>query len=155
MNKLEALKILLNAIFFEKELLFSKYDNLFNNYIYQDAKKLYENNVLTEIVLDDLIEKLNLKKKPEVEINFFNEYRNGSVNNHELEVITKLTNILNPDKILEIGTNLGRTTYNLSKNTKDDCEIYTMNLPENICSFEVGKLFKNTEYAKKNKTNIF
>ncbi|MBN1462693.1 MAG: class I SAM-dependent methyltransferase [Paludibacteraceae bacterium] len=60
------------------------------------------------------------------------EAYDGNINEHELEVISKLVKTYKPKVLFEIGTFDGRTTINLLKNTVEDAIIYTLNLPENF-----------------------
>ena len=66
---------------------------------------------------------------------FFEE---GNVTLNELAIINGIIKKENPKKIFEIGTFDGRTTINMANSSKDNCEIYTLDLPK--------EKLKNTKY---------
>ncbi len=53
---------------------------------------------------------------------------NKGPNALESMLLSALVKFLNPNKILEIGTYLGRQTLNFAMNTNDDAEVYTLDL---------------------------
>ena len=54
----------------------------------------------------------------------------GGVRLSELAIVSAIAAATHPRMVFEFGTLNGRTTLNLALNTADDCDIYTLDLPE-------------------------
>ena len=55
--------------------------------------------------------------------------KDGNVRLDELAIINGIIKKENPGRIFEIGTFDGRTTLNMAYSSRDDCEIFTLDLP--------------------------
>ncbi len=55
--------------------------------------------------------------------------KDGNVRLDELAIINGIIKKENPGRIFEIGTFDGRTTLNMAASSRDDCEVFTLDLP--------------------------
>jgi len=131
--------------------LLNKYDTPWDNVIFSDIRKLYDNNQIETSLFDELVERLGLERKSgTVSLRHLHESHrtSGSISPLELKVICELCRMIGPRNVLEIGTFEGRTTFNIALNLTDSC-IYTLNLPQEACAFQVGRYFLGTEEAQR------
>src|SRR3989344_2419944 len=151
MDELRKIFGLIRLSFFNPRLLLSKYDSPVDNYYFQDVVRLFRENKIEEKLIEDLIKSLSLPIKAVsiTDKDIIIHPKEESISLYEIKVLATLCRALNPKKALEIGTFKGRTTVNLAKNTSPKTRIYTLNLPQEKCDFQVGKWFKDTPYAKK------
>jgi predicted O-methyltransferase YrrM len=129
--------------------LLNKYDTPWDNVIFSDIRKLYDNNQIETCLFEELVQRLDLQNKPgTVSLRHLHESHRttGSISPLELRVICELARMIAPKNVLEIGTFEGRTTLNLALNLPES-KIYTLNLPQESCSFQVGKYFHGAEEA--------
>lgn len=127
----------------------SKYDTPWDNVIYSEIKKLYNDNGIESCLYEELAEKLWPISAPEtMSLRYlYDAHRtSGSVSPLELKVICDICGRLKPRNVLEIGTFEGRTTLNIASNTPNG-HVYTMNLPQELCRFQVGKYFSGADEA--------
>ena len=119
---------------------------------------LYRQSIFTPrttihtITLENYFIKLNSKIKYII----FNSYPPDEVENRssctgtdELIQLMSLVQFINPENLLEIGTNRGGTTYNFFLNTSNDCSIYTVD--EVIASYtnnDVEKAFESSRIKR-------
>jgi predicted O-methyltransferase YrrM len=87
----------------------------------------------------------------------------GNLTTDELCVVAMICQLLAPRRIFEFGTCNGRTTLNLARNTPEDAEIFTLDLPETrsaqlvtdkqderfVLGTRTGFLFRDTAYENK------
>lgn len=67
----------------------------------------------------------------------------------ELVALAYLMQILRPRMIFEIGTFAGRTTRLLALNSPGDCQIFTLDLPPDQVSHDIGADFRETPEAER------
>jgi predicted O-methyltransferase YrrM len=63
----------------------------------------------------------------------------GNVSTYELYVICAIAKYIDSDRIFEIGTFNGSTTYNLALNTNAQTAIFTLDLPQKLVSEQSDK----------------
>lgn len=73
------------------------------------------------------------------------EELDGNIIGSELEIITKIVSKLKPKRIFEIGTFDGRTTINLAKNTPEETQVFTLDLPVDQINLTKLKLYSKPE----------
>jgi predicted O-methyltransferase YrrM len=91
----------------------------------------------------------------------------GDVSWQELVTISSLVVHYQPQRVFEIGTFMGKTTYHLAANSPDQAKVFTLDLPQDDFAqiiaenpydmnllhegkrHEVGFYFKNTRYESK------
>jgi predicted O-methyltransferase YrrM len=64
-----------------------------------------------------------------VEVRDLETGEDGNLYAHELEIISKLVKLTNPEVLFEIGTFNGRTTLNLAAHSEPTARVYTLDLP--------------------------
>ena len=67
----------------------------------------------------------------------------------ELVTLAYLMQVLRPRRIFEIGTFAGRTTRLLALNSPQDAQIFTLDLPRDRVTHDIGVDFRNTPEAAK------
>lgn len=67
----------------------------------------------------------------------------------ELASLAFLVNITNPSFIFEFGTFIGRTTSLFAINSDSNCKIFTMDLPQDKVSHNIGEEYKNKSYSNR------
>ncbi len=67
----------------------------------------------------------------------------------ELVTLAYLMQVLRPRRIFEIGTFAGRTTRLLALNSPPDAQIFTLDLPRDRVTHDIGVDFRNTPEAAK------
>lgn len=149
MGKISTCLKMMEMIVLRPRLLFSIYDSPLNNYLYEDVRELYFRNKIKEYLIEEILHILKLKKPKEIDVNYFKDNRDGSVGCYELKVLSILVKASKAKNIFEISTGKGRSTFNLAKNSNSNSVVYSINLPQKECKFEIGKLFKNTKYKEK------
>ena len=135
-----------------KSFLSTKYDTPLQNFRYKRAAKLYEQgeDVLVRLLIEELLEKLNLKMPKNIKLEALHEGKRGSLFPYEIKTIATITKALKPKNVLEIGTYEGRASLNIALNLDKNSKLYTIDLPQGKNStFKVGKFFKNSMVESK------
>lgn len=134
-----------------KSFLSTKYDTPLQNFRYKRAAALYEQgeNALVRLLLEELIDKLALKFPKKVKLEALHEGKRGSLFPYELKALATITKALKPKNVLEIGTFEGRASLNIALNLDKNSKLYTINLHQKECNFEIGRFFKNSKVHNK------
>ncbi|MCK4446501.1 MAG: class I SAM-dependent methyltransferase [Candidatus Marinimicrobia bacterium] len=129
-----------------RSLLYTKYDSVIENALYGKANELLRNREL-EITIEDYLSSYNIENKKE-EINIPIKYQGptDSISVFETQVLCKLTKGIKAKSIFEIGTFEGRNAVNIANNIDKNAKFYTLDLPQKICKFEVGKYIKEKNH---------
>lgn len=133
-------------------LIECRYGTPLENYRFPRAVQLYKEgeNVLIKLLLEELLEKLTLSEPKKIVLKAIHEGKRGSLSPYELKILTTIVKASNAKNILEIGTFEGRTSLNIASNMNNNARLYTMDLPQEICTdFIVGNIYKNSEVKDK------
>lgn len=149
---IRVVKILVcNSIFFP--FRFKKFKSLLNHIYQYEPHLLTENKYIIEVELEDVFPGIQKHKVIFEDI----ESKYGSMNLDEIYNIMLLVKQVNPRNIFEFGTFIGVTTLQLALNTKDETNIYTLNLSsgENETVFEIGNSDEERNLPKLQPGNRF
>lgn len=99
----------------------------------------------------DLAEILPTKENVDVAIKgSYHLHQHGITHTlHELSSLAYLVKVLDPHRIFEIGTHVGRTTRLFADLCSDDTEIFTLDLPQKQVSHIIGRDFRDTKEERK------
>jgi len=98
----------------------------FWGYVFDESVCLSSKIISTEIEL--VFPGIN-----KVEVNLhYTGIRHGYISCHELYVICAIAKYINAQRIFEIGTFDGNTTYNLALNTSPSAKLFTLDLPPDL-----------------------
>ncbi len=139
------------AVLRHPSAIMSRYDTPWDNALFSDVRRLYERNEISSCLFDDLAQTLwpgETITRPRLRYLYDAHRTSGSVSPLELRIIGDICRHVKPRHVLEIGTFEGRTTLNLAI-AAPEARVYTLNLPPAQCQFEVGRLFKDTDEAKR------
>lgn len=68
----------------------------------------------------------------------------GTHSMRELAALAAAVKYIDPERIFEIGTHVGRTSRMMLLNAKPSCHLYTLDLPPEKCQHEPGRDLKGT-----------
>lgn len=130
------------AVLTHPSSLTSKNDRPWNNVLHASAKPVFTDG-RTVVAASTVFKKLGIPEKTNTDTLLPDDRTPGGVTPTELTYLCHMAASLRPNKVLEVGTFLGRTTLNLA-NVLPNSQIQTFNWPQNLCSFPVGQKFKGT-----------
>ncbi len=133
----------LTALILHPSCILSRYDTPWDNVLYSTTRNLFSTNRISYTLIDELSSRMGINRLADAIVaeNLYDSSRSaGSVSPYELTVISRICRLLLPKVILEIGTFEGRTTLNMAINSPG-AEIFTVCLPPDKCSFQIGRFF--------------
>lgn len=130
-----------------------------------NLEKEYQTHV--EMISFSTLQKILKGSDPHIFFKFGSQY--GNINMMESIAIAYIASTLKPQRIFEIGTFDGFSTYHLAMNSPDNSEVYTLNLPVDgeikkhslldyyddnlthavLSDREIGMFYKNCSASKK------